>query len=491
MLKNLKFKSKISKEDYKTSLNKLEEKINQLQREAKDLKIPILLVFEGWDAAGKGTIINQLLLMLDPRGFDMYSINPSNEEEKKYPFLQPFWIKTPVRGRIAVYEKSWYRRVLNERIEKTITEKECQKAYSQINNFEKQLSADQSIIIKFFLHISKNEQEKRMEKIQKEQKKAWQVMKKDVNQNNQYEQYFNAMEEMLEKTNTTHAQWYIIDAHDKKSATIQVLEKTAEVLEKSMQKIKKHQFLEEAKILLATNHAPILSQIDLTLSLEEKKYKKKLKECQKRIRELEYELYLKQKPLLILYEGWDAAGKGGNIRRFTQNLDPRGYQVFPISAPNDWEKSHHYLWRFWRSIPKAGHIAIFDRTWYGRVLVERVESFCTEKEWQRAYQEIKEMEEHLVEFGAILVKFWLHIDQDEQLKRFQERQENPAKQWKITAEDWRNREKWSAYETAVNNMLFHTSTPYASWTIIESNCKYYARIKALETIIEKVEQALR
>ena len=195
-------------------------------------------------------------------------------------------------------------------------------------------------------------------------------------------------------------------------------------------------------------------------------------------------------PVVILYEGWDAAGKGGNLKRLTANLDPRGYEVVPIAAPNDIEKSHHYLWRFWTELPKAGHITIFDRSWYGRVLVERVEGFCSETEWRRAYHEINDMEQHWTRFGAILLKFWVHIDRDEQLRRFHEREKTRYKRWKITEEDWRNREKWGEYEAAVEEMLFRTGTPHAPWTVIESNCKLHARIKVLKTVCQAMEARL-
>jgi len=208
------------------------------------------------------------------------------------------------------------------------------------------------------------------------------------------------------------------------------------------------------------------------------------------MRDLEHEVYKKRLSVIMVYEGWDAAGKGGNIKRLLKMMDPRGYEVIPIAAPNDIEKAHHYLWRFWKAIPKAGHIAIFDRSWYGRVMVERVEGFCIEEEWKKAYREINEMEEQLVNFGTVLIKFWLQVDRAEQLKRFKERQQNPHKQWKITDEDWRNRKKWIQYKTAVDEMLLRTSTSYAPWTIIESNSKLYARIKVLKTVIEEIEKKL-
>ena len=235
----------------------------------------------------------------------------------------------------------------------------------------------------------------------------------------------------------------------------------------------------------------VLSGVDLSKSLTDEEYKEKLKKLQKRLSELHSEIYRLRIPVVIGFEGWDAGGKGGAIKRLTSHLDPRGYRVNPTASPNDIEKVHHYLWRFWNNVPKAGHIAIFDRTWYGRVMVERIEGFCTEAEWKRAYQEINEMESHMANAGAVVLKFWLHIDKDEQERRFKERQENPAKQWKITEEDWRNRAKWDAYEEAVNEMLVRTSTTYAPWIVVEGNDKHYARVKVLKTVVDALEKKIK
>ncbi|MBP7654598.1 phosphate--AMP phosphotransferase, partial [Candidatus Dependentiae bacterium] len=235
----------------------------------------------------------------------------------------------------------------------------------------------------------------------------------------------------------------------------------------------------------------ILDKVNLSVKLSREEYKKNLDEYQTRIREIEHEIYIRRIPVIIMFEGWDAAGKGGAIRRLTQNMDPRGYEVIPVAAPNDVEKAHHYLWRFWNAMPKAGHICMFDRTWYGRVLVERVEGFCAIEDWKRAYKEINEVEEHLTNFGAVVVKFWLHIDKNEQMRRFEERQKLEHKKWKITEEDWRNREKWDAYKSAVDEMLFRTSTVNAPWTIVEANDKFYARTKILKTVINAVEKKLK
>lgn len=233
----------------------------------------------------------------------------------------------------------------------------------------------------------------------------------------------------------------------------------------------------------------MLGTVDLDLRLEPAEYKKRLLECQLRLRELALELYRRKRSLVVVAEGWDAAGKGGALRRVTEKIDPRAYQVFGIAAPKGEDKTHHYLWRFWRRLkaPDEKQILIFDRSWYGRVLVERVEGFATEDEWKRAYREINEFERQLTDHGQILVKFWFHISEDEQLRRFEQRRETPHKAWKLTDEDWRNREKWTAYEEAVADMLLKTSTLTAPWTVVEGNDKLWARIRTQETLITALE----
>ena len=235
----------------------------------------------------------------------------------------------------------------------------------------------------------------------------------------------------------------------------------------------------------------ILGRVDLGLSCGREEYERELKMLQERIRELHGELYRRRIPVVLGFEGWDAGGKEGAIKRLTAKMDPRGHVVHPTASPNPVERQYHYLWRFWRDMPKAGHITIFDRTWYGRVMVERIEGFCTKSEWRRAYREINDMERTLTREGVLVLKFWMQIDKDEQERRFRERQENPEKQWKITEEDWRNREKWDQYETAVNEMLIRTSTANAPWIVVEGNDKYYARLKVLRTVVEAIEERIK
>lgn len=491
MLEMVDLGKKLDKNEFKEVMSKLELKLNELQREMKEQGIPTILVFEGLEAAGKGTCMNQLMLPLDPRGFKVHPIQPPTEEERLFPFLIRFWEKMPARGRLAIFDKSWYERVLDDRVEKKVKKSTWQRAFGEIMAFERQLADDGAVIIKFWFHITRKEQAKRYKKMLNDPALAWKIGKSEIRQHRLYGKYISAAEEMLERTNTSLAPWVIIEAHDRRYATAKLFETLATTWESELEKRKSAQKEKESRsAFVSDRNVTVLSGLDLSQTLPPEEYKSSLKSYQKRIRELEHEIYIRRIPVVIAYEGMDAAGKGGNIKRLTENLDPRGYEVIPIAAPTKEELAHHYLWRFAREIPKAGHITIFDRTWYGRILVERIEGFCSTEEWRRAYREINEFEAHLADFGAVVVKFWLHIDQDEQLKRFEERQNNKYKQWKITDEDWRNREKWPQYEKSINDMLANCSTSYAPWTIIEANDKYFARIKALKTVISAIESRL-
>lgn len=493
MLENIDLSRKVSKAAFKEAMEELELKLPALQREAKDHGIPVVIVFEGWDAAGKGTLINDLILPLDPRGFKVHSMLPPNEEERLHPFLWRFWARTPARGRIVIFDHSWYRRLLNDRVDGVMKGKDLVQAEHDICSLERQLADDGTLIIKFFLHISKKEQKKRFDKLRSNQATAWRVGKGDLKRHRQYDTYLAATEDMLAKTDSDYAPWTVVEAHDRRFAALKIFGTVGRALEQAIAgTVEPKPKPRPAALSKKTEGLDtcVLDTVALDKSLERDKYRRLLKRKQNRLRDLEHEIYMRRIPVVVVYEGWDAAGKGGNIRRLTRNLDPRGYEVVPVAAPNDVEKAHHYLWRFWMQMPKAGHMTIFDRSWYGRVLVERVEGFCAPNEWRRAYREINEMEEHLTNYGAVLVKFWLHIDQNEQLRRFEARQKDLHKRWKITEEDWRNREKWDPYKEAIEEMIFRTSTPYAPWTIVESNCKWYARVKCLDTLITAIEQRL-
>ena len=494
MLEKIDLSKKVDKKTYRRVMVEAEEKLGLLQRECKDAGIPVILVFEGMGAAGKGVQINRLIQALDPRGFDVYACDRPTEDEQMRPFLWRYWTKTPAKGRIAVFDRSWYRSVQVDRFDGLTREDKLGDAYQDILSFEKQLCDDGTVIMKFFLYIDKDEQKKRFKKLEGSKETSWRVTEEDWNRNKDFDRYLKMNEEMLEKTDTDYAPWVIIEAVDKDYAALKIVSTVMDRLEYELEHRRPEDGRQAQRQESKTRERfknGVLSGIDLSKSLTEEEYKTRLKKLQKRLAELHSELYRLRIPVVIGFEGWDAGGKGGAIKRLTSNLDPRGYRVNPTAAPNDIEKVHHYLWRFWNSVPKAGHIAIFDRTWYGRVMVERIEGFCSEAEWRRAYQEINEMESHMANAGAVVLKFWLHIDKDEQERRFRERQANPAKQWKITDEDWRNREKWDQYEEAVNEMLIRTSTTYAPWIVVEGNDKRYARVKVLQTVVDALEKKVK
>ena len=496
MLEKIDLSKKLDKKEYKALMEELDAKLGRLQRTCKEKKIPVAIVFEGLGAAGKGTMINRLIEPLDPRGFKVYTTQQETSEEKYYPFLWRFWNTLPGKGRISILDRSWYRILLNDRFDGKTGKKSLATAFDEINSFEEVLTDDNMILIKFFLVISQKEQKKRFKKLEASKETAWRVTADDWKRCEQYDEYFQLAEEALEKTDRDNAPWTIIEAEDKEYASAKIASSVVKRLEEAIAAADeraarpKVSAEESAQIHPDTFRASALAGVDLTKTLTKQEYQKRLKELQKKLTKLHSELYRQRIPVILAFEGWDAGGKGGAIKRLTQAMDPRGYAVTPISAPNDIEKSMHHMWRFWTAVPKAGHVGIFDRSWYGRVMVERLEGFCSENEWRRAYKEINNMEASWANSGAIVLKFWMHIDKDEQERRFTERQNTPDKQWKITDEDWRNRAKWDQYEVAVDEMLVRTSTTYAPWIIVEANSKYYARIKVLETVVDAIEKRL-
>jgi polyphosphate:AMP phosphotransferase len=480
------------------------EKLGELQRSLRAANVPVVITFEGWHGAGKGVIINSLVQAMDPRGFKVYTAYYPNDEERRKPFFWQFWKKLPAKGSISIFDRSWYGQIVNKAVGGEINSEETERAFNDVNAFERLLFDDNHVIIKFFAHISEKTHKKRIKDNIQVLDKNMRTTTEDWKEIGLYKQLFAAYEDMFSKTDTAYAPWIAVEAEDENYAQIKVLDYIINVLEKKLAQIG---FAEENKGEAAEKNDPtavspagsagqafvssVLSKVDLSKTMEKNDYKDKLEEYQKEIRHLQYKLFRREVATVIVFEGWDAAGKGGVIKRVTANMDPRGYYVTPIAAPGAVDNSYNYLWRFWKEMPVKGMVAIFDRSWYGRLMVERVEGFATEGQWRRAYREINEMEEQLINSGSIVLKFWLQIDKDEQLKRFEERRDNPLKNWKITDEDWRNREKWDKYEPAINEMLFRTSTIHAPWTIVEANCKFYGRIKTMKTIIDAMNGRLK
>ena len=489
MLEQIDLEESLTKNEYHARMNELEGRLGDLHRRIHELGIPAIVVFEGWDAAGRGTLINDLILRLDPRGFKVFANGISREETAARPFLWPYWNTIPAAGRMMIYDQSWYGAVLTDRIDGLVKKAAAPKLYNEIVSFERQLTDSGCLLIKIFLHISKKEQKKRFEELETDPATRWRVSEVEWKRHRKYQEYAEIMEEVLSRTDMENCAWTPVAATDRRFAAVKICTAVAAALE---QGIAGAATGPGKTVVTQPGSSPvsILDKVDLSKTIKPEDYEAEMERWSRKLHEMHYSTYRKKIPVVVLFEGWDAAGKGGAIKRLVQNFDPRGYEVIPISAPNDTERAHHYLWRFWQAAPAAGRIGIFDRTWYGRVLVERVEGFCKEADWRRAYREINEFEEQLTGFGAVLVKFWLHIDKDEQLRRFQERETTPEKKWKITAEDWRNRDKWAAYKLAVDEMLFRTSTHRAPWTVVEANSKEYARCKVLRTVAEATEQAL-
>lgn len=483
----------IEKKELKEKIEKAGARLGLLERQAREAKIPILITFDGFEAAGKGLQINRLIQFMDPRGFDVYTADKDDEADRMHPFLWRFAKKSPANGRITIFDTSWYRHVQRDLFDGLTKESELADAYDDIRAFEQQLVDSGVVLIKLFLSITEKEQKKRFEKLVGSKETAWRVRKEDWDRNAHYEEYDEISKKMISRTHTKAAPWLIIDANKKDRAALEIIEVVADRLEAAIAEKKKGKTpgVYDAPIPPDRYKRGVLSRVDLTKSLTRDEYKEKLDKLQKKVEKLHSELYRLRIPVVLCFEGWDAAGKGGAIKRLTSHLDPRGYKVCPTPAPNDVEKVHHYLWRFWNNVPKDGHIAIYDRTWYGRVMVERIEGFCTEDDWRRAYQEINDFEAHLIHHGAVVLKFWIDIDKDEQERRFNDRMQNPEKQWKITDEDWRNREKWDQYEEAVNEMIERTSTEEAPWIIVEGNSKYYARVKVLKTVVKALEEKIK
>ncbi len=482
MLDKIDLSKSMEKSDYKEWMEKMKIQFGEIQRKCRNLDIPVMILFEGFGASGKGTMINHLIRPLDPRGFRVFTTEKASEEEEMRPYFWRFFTKTPPKGKMHIYDRSWYLGAY----------KYDDLELDEIIQFERQFTDDGVVIIKFFLAISQQEQKRRLKRLESTPNTKWRVTKDDWKNNKNYKECMEKFDRMLVQTDVPNAPWTVVESTDRRYASCKIMSAVINRLKAAIEQKEKSKCITDLYVDGVTGDFAngVLQGVDMSLTLNHKEYEKKKKNLQNRLSLLHSKMYQDRVPLVLAFEGWDAGGKGGAIKRLTDCMDPRGYHVIPVAAPNDIERAHHYLWRFWEEFPKAGHAAIFDRTWYGRVLVERVEGFAQEDEWKRAYNEINNMEKHIAKSGAVILKFWMHIDKEEQERRFKQRQETPEKQWKITDEDWRNREKWDEYEKAVDEMIVRTSSAHAPWIIVEANSKLYARIKVLETVVDALEKAL-
>jgi polyphosphate:AMP phosphotransferase len=500
----------VPKETYHEAVPVLRAGLLEVQQKLRAAPFPVIVVFGGVDKGGKTETINRLNEWMDPRWLITRAYGPPSDEMAERPEYWRYWRDLPPKGRIGLFLSCWYSRPLLDRVNNRTSEADFDEALDRILAFEQCLADDRALILKFWMHLGKKAQKERLTKLEKDPLTRWRVSQTDWDHWHMYENFVAAAERLIMRTSTGKAPWQIVEGYDRRYHSLTVGQAVLDAVRKHLHESELHaQVVCELKSRVGNDsqtqaaeadalaskviqlpRVTILSRLDMRASVDKKAYEKKLEEHQGTLNALCRRAKELGVSSIFVFEGWDAAGKGGAIRRVTAALDARDFQVIPIAAPTDEERAQHYLWRFWRHLSRAGRLTIFDRSWYGRVLVERVEGFATEAEWKRAYAEINDFEDQLVRHGIVLCKFWLHVTEEEQLARFKEREGIEYKRWKLTDEDWRNREKWGDYEAAVDDMVERTSTTLAPWTLVEANDKRSARIKVLATAGERLTAGL-
>lgn len=500
MFKQLDKKQKVNKDEFKKREPGLRQQLLQLQQSLrKEANFPVIVLFAGVDAAGKGETINLLNEWLDPRWLITRAYETPSDEEQERPEYWRYWRDLPPKGRIGLFLSAWYSAPVLERVYGEISEVQLTQRLQHLINFEKTLVDDGALIVKFWMHLSREQQQQRLHKLEQDPLLSWRVSERDWDHWRRYDDFIATAEYIITQSSNDKAPWFIVEGWDPHYRSLKVGEIIRDQIQAKLTRTKNSQEIKKSQKEKSSNNRSMvngllksspLKRLDLSLSLSKDDYRSALKQQHAELNHLHRRAVNKGLSTILVFEGSDAAGKGGAIRRITAALDARRCQVLAFAAPTDEEKAKHYLWRFWRHLSRAGRFMIFDRSWYGRVLVERVEGFASPAEWQRAYNEINDFEAQLVEHGIVVVKYWLQISKEEQLRRFKDRENTPHKRWKLTEEDWRNREKWDAYQRAAHDMIEKTSTDLAPWTLVEAEDKRYGRIKVLQTLCQQLERAL-
>lgn len=475
----------LSKAEFQARALPLRQQLLNTQFTIATTRHPVLIVVAGLDGAGKGVLVQRINEWMDPRGIETNTYWEHSDEEEDRPYFWRYWNKLPPRGETGIFLGSWYTHPAQAYVDGDLDEDGFARACENINIFERQLSDDGAIIIKLWLHVSEETQRRQVEEHAPRREQNPRVLENPYELRGKYQRALAVSEELVRSTQTLECPWHIIDAEDRRYREITAGEIILDSIDRRLQ-------------LNTGTPAPtpvpravdMLAGVDLDCSLDKQEYKRKLRKYQARLQDHAWEAYRQRRSLVTVFEGWDGAGKGSAIRRVTGAIDPRLYKLVQIAAPSEEELARHYLWRFWRALQRDGRTTLFDRSWYGRVMVERVEELATREEWGRAYAEINEFESKLCNHGSIVIKFFLHVSQDEQLARFKAREAEPHKRYKITEEDWRNREKWPAYEEAINQMIAQTNTAHAPWHVVPGNDKPYARVHILKTLCKALEDAL-
>lgn len=482
----------LSPDDYKARQLTLRQELLEAQFDQAGRDYPVIILVAGLPGAGKGTLVHRLNEWMDPRRIETSAIWMHSDEEEERPFFWRFWRKLPPRGKTGIFLGSWYTRPLHDATEGKLDSRDLQLQLEEINGFERMLHDDGALVIKLWLHVTRETQRRQLNE---EAPRLQQNPRVDAYAGHWWEQYPRALEtaeQIILGSDTGHTPWHLIESEDRLYREITggeiILGALRERASRDAQPARKKKTYRDKPGV--RDQPTVLAGVPDDLTLDKDDYRAKLYQHQRQLQDLAWLAHRQRRSLVAVFEGWDAGGKGSAIRRVTAAIDPRLYQVVQYAAPTDEERAHHYLWRFWRKLERDGRATIFDRSWYGRVLVERVEGLAPAEAWRRAYHEINQFEGQLVAHGCIVVKFWLHITPEEQLKRFEDRQKKPHKQYKITDDDWRNRERWDDYAHAVEDMVVHTSTGFAPWTLVAGNDKRYARVQILQTLCQRLNQAL-
>ncbi len=491
---------KVSKEEFEAVAPGLRIEILELQQKLRAADFPVVIVFGGVDGAGKNQTVNLMNEWMDPRWIVTRAYSAPSDEERERPEFWRYWRDLPPKGKTGLFLRSWYSAPVLEYAYGRIGENELTRRLDRIVAFETALADEGALILKFWLHLSKDAQKQQLKRLSKDPDQSWRVTDADWRHYEMYPQFIASAERMITRTSTGQAPWTIVEGENDRYRELAVLTSFRDAAQRHLQRreLARQTRDQLRQLAVAAPQAEpvqrvqpsILDTLDMSAICTKERADTEMPRLTAKLNAL----YRRAKELGIstvaVFEGWDAAGKGGAIRRITGALDARDYQVLPVAAPTDEERAQHYLWRFWRQLSRAGRITLFDRSWYGRVLVERVEGFALEEEWRRAYAEINAFEQQLTEHGVVVVKYWLHITPEEQLQRFHLRENVPFKRWKLTDEDWRNRDKWNAYESAVNDMIEKTSTGAAPWTLIPANDKRHARLTVLDTLCRRLKTAI-
>ncbi len=485
-------RQRMSKKIYQARAAVLREKLVQLQVDLKRVPFKVLLIIAGPEGAGRGTLLQTLAEWLDPRGVETFSYHPPTDNERAHPHQWRYWRSLPGLGRIGLYAGSWYTETLREEAQGTQAREQVIQEAERIRDFEKLLADGGTLIVKVWLGLSKEAQGRRLKALRADAATAWRVTDEDWHHHRIYDRLARTARLIVAKTNRPGARWTTIDVEDERARDLAVGRLLLRQYQQHRQRMDRLARAKAPKAVrpLRPGGLKRLQALPLDQDLSEKDYDALREKWLGRLSRTVRAALAARRSIVFVFEGWDAAGKGGAIRRLTSAIDPRDYSVISVAKPTDEEKQAHYLWRFWRNVPRKGRMTVFDRSWYGRVLVERLEGFCREDEWKRAFSEINDFERELTDDGVIVIKYWLHISHAEQLRRFRDREATPHKQHKMNAEDWRNRRKRAAYEVAVGDMLALTDKPSAPWHLVPADDKRFARIEVLRSATRWIDEAL-